>query len=91
LKYVHWQAVIGAMDYGMMPNYPTEERISALVQAGSAACLMDLYDLDGPPHSQPWHGFTASPPPDHPAYNSLDKLAERLEAYYQAPISLDGG
>ncbi|RLB52392.1 MAG: hypothetical protein DRI90_22175 [Deltaproteobacteria bacterium] len=91
LKYIHWQAVIGAMDYGLMPDYPTQERISALVGAGSAACLMDLYSLDGPPHSQPWHGFTSSPPVDHPAYNSLDKLAERLERYYQAPISLSGG
>jgi hypothetical protein len=88
LRYLHWQAVIGAMDYGLMPDYPTAERISPLAQAGSIGCLFDLYTLEGPPHSQPWHGFTASPPTDHPAYNSLDKLAERLQRYYQSPVAL---
>ncbi|MBN2714506.1 MAG: hypothetical protein JXX14_01550 [Deltaproteobacteria bacterium] len=88
LKYIHWQTVIGAEDYGLMPDYPTEERISQLVDAGSIGNLYDLYSLDGPPHSQPWHGFSSSPPADHPAYNSLDKLAERLSAYYASPIPL---
>jgi hypothetical protein len=88
LHYIHWQTVIGASDYGLMPDYPTEERISDLVGAGSIANLFDLYTLDGPPHSQPWHGFTASPPPDHPAYNSLDKLVERLELYFERPVPL---
>ena len=88
LKYIHWQTVIGASDYGMMPDYPAQERISDLVAAGSIGCLFDLYTLDGPPHSQPWHGYTTSPPPEHPAYNSLDKLAERLQRYYQAPIPI---
>ncbi len=88
LKYIHWQTVIGASDYGLMPDYPTEERISDLVAAGSIANLFDLYTLDGPPHSQPWHGFTASPPPDHPAYNSLDSLVGRLERYFAEPIAL---
>lgn len=89
LRYIHWQAVIGAMDYGLMPDYPYKERISDLVGAGSVACLFDLYTLDGPPHSQPQHGFTSSPPLDHPAYNSLDKLAERLQRYYQDPVEID--
>ena len=88
LSYIHWQTVIGASDYGLMPEYPAKERISSLVGAGSVACLFDLYSLDGPPHSQPWHGFASSPPPSHPAYNSLDKLAERLGAYYAAPIAI---
>ena len=88
LRYIHWQTVIGAEDYGLMPDYPAVERISPLVDAGSIANLYDLYSLDGPPHSQPWHGYSSSPPEDHPAYNSLDKLAERLGAYYQAPISI---
>ncbi len=88
LRYLHWQTVIGASDYGLMPNYPTAERISDLVAAGSIGALFDLYSLDGPPHSQPWHGFSTSPPPDHPAYNSLERLSERLSAYYAAPIPL---
>ena len=88
LRYVHWQTVIGAADYGLMPDYPNEERITPLVEAGSIANLFDLYTLDGPPHSQPWHGFSTSPPVDHPAYNSLDKLVERLSAYYESPIDL---
>ena len=88
LRYVHWQTVIGAADYGLMPDYPNEERITPLVEAGSIANLFDLYTLDGPPHSQPWHGYSTSPPADHPAYNSLDKLAERLGAYYADPIEL---
>ena len=88
LRYIHWQTVIGAEDYGLMPDYPTVERISPLAEAGSIANLYDLYTLDGPPHSQPWHGYSSSPPEDHPAYNSLDRLAERLGAYYQAPISI---
>lgn len=58
LRYIHWQVVIGSADYGMMPNYPAEERISDLVAAGSIAALFDLYRLDGPPHSQPWHGYS---------------------------------
>ncbi|MCF7847844.1 MAG: hypothetical protein K9M45_03250 [Kiritimatiellales bacterium] len=91
LKYIHWQAEIGATDYGLMPDYPSEERISDLIAAGSVATLFDLYTLDGPPHHQPQHGYTSSPPPDHPAYNSLDKLAERLQRYYNQPTSLDPG
>lgn len=88
LPYIHWQTVIGSADYGLMPDYPEHERISALVEAGSVACLFDVYRREGPPHSQPWHGYSSSPPNDHPAYNSLDKLAERLERYYKAPIPL---
>ncbi len=88
LRYVHWQTVIGSSDFGLMPDYPNEERITPLVAAGSIANLFDLYTLDGPPHSQPWHGYSTSPPADHPAYNSLDKLVERLHAYYQDPIEL---
>ena len=88
LSYLHWQTVIGASDHGLMPDYPTQERISPLVAAGSVGCLFDLFTLDGPPHSQPQHGFTSSPPEDHPAYNSLDKLAERLGAYYASPIAI---
>jgi hypothetical protein len=88
LRYIHWQTVIGAEDYGLMPDYPTEERISDLVAAGSIAALYDLYSLEGPPHSQPWHGFSSSPPEDHPAYNSLDAFAERLSKYYEAPIPI---
>ena len=91
LEYLHWQTVIGAMDYGLMPDYPTVERITPLVTAGSIGCLFDLYTLEGPPHSQTQHGFTASPPTDHPAYNSLDKLAERLQRYYQAPVTIPTG
>ncbi|MCP4604685.1 MAG: hypothetical protein GY847_29885 [Proteobacteria bacterium] len=89
LKYIHWQTVIGASDYGLMPDYSQQERISDLVEAGSVANLFDLYTLEGPPHSQLQHGFTTSPTQDHPAYNSLDKLAERLQLYYLNPISLD--
>lgn len=88
LKYIHWQTVVGAADHGLMPNYPTEERISELVAAGSIGNLYDVYTLEGPPHSQPWHGYSSSPPPTHPAYNSLDKLAERLGAYYKSPVPL---
>ncbi len=88
LRYIHWQTVIGASDYGLMPDYPNEERITPLVEAGSIANLFDLYSLDGPPHSQPWHGFSTSPPASHPAYNSLDRLVERLGAYYESPIPL---
>lgn len=88
LRYMHWQTVIGAADYGLMPDYPTVERISDLVQAGSVGCLFDLQTLNGPPHSTPGHGYTTSPPTNHPAYNSLDKLAERLQRYYQAPIPI---
>jgi hypothetical protein len=88
LRYIHWQTVIGSADYGLMPDYPTVERISPLVAAGSIANLFDLYSLDGPPHSQPWHGYSSSPPPDHPAYNSLAMLAERLSAYYASPIPI---
>jgi hypothetical protein len=88
LPYIHWQTVIGAEDYGLMPDYPEQERISDLVDAGSIAVLYDLYSLEGPPHSQPWHGFSSSPPEDHPAYNSLDAFATRLEKYYQDPVAL---
>ncbi len=88
LRYIHWQTVIGASDYGLMPDYPSQERISDLVAAGSIGVLFDLYSLEGPPHSQPWHGFSTSPPSDHPAYNSLDRLAERLGKYYEDPIPL---
>ena len=88
LRYIHWQTVIGASDYGLMPDYPAEERISDLVAAGSVATLFDLQTLDGPPHSQPQHGFASSPPVDHRAYNSLEKLAERLGRYYDDPIPL---
>jgi hypothetical protein len=86
LNYIHWQAEIGPADYGLMPNYPTEERISDLIAAGSVAVLFDLYSLNGPPHHQPQHGFTTPPPENHPACNSLEKLAERLATYYAAPI-----
>jgi hypothetical protein len=89
LKYISWQTVIGAADYGLMPDYPAQERISPLVTAGAVACLFDLQTLDGPPHSTPAHGYTCAPPADHPAYNSLDKLAERLKRYYQAPIPVE--
>ncbi len=88
LRYMHWQTVIGASDYGLMPDYPTEERITDLVDAGSIGCLFDLQTLEGPPHSTPSHGYTTSPASDHPAYNSLDTLVERLQRYYQAPISI---
>ncbi len=88
LPYIHWQTVIGSADYGLMPDYPDQERISDLVDAGSVACLFDVYRREGPPHSQPWHGYSSSPPTNHPAYNSLEKLAERLERYYEAPIPL---
>ena len=88
LPYIHWQTVIGSADYGLMPDYPEQERISDLVEAGSVANLFDVYRREGPPHSQPWHGYSSSPPPSHPAYNSLEKLAERLERYYKAPIPL---
>jgi hypothetical protein len=88
LRYLHWQSPLGEGDYGLMPDYPTEERISDLVAAGSIGNLLDIYKLDGPPHSQPWHGFSTSPPTDHPAYNSLDKLEERLLEYYADPITI---
>lgn len=88
LRYIHWQTTIGPGDYGLMPNYPAEERISDLVAAGSIASLLDIYRLEGPPHSQPWHGFSSSPPADHPAYNSLGNLEERLLKYFAAPIAI---
>ncbi len=88
LRYIHWQTTLGPADYGLMPDYPTVERITDLVEAGSIGNLLDIYKLEGPPHSQPWHGFSSSPPADHPAYNSLDKLEERLLKYYADPIAV---
>ena len=78
LRYIHWQTVIGPADYGLMPNYPAEERISDLVAVGSIGNLFDLYTAERSPQ----------PPMDHPAYNSLDRLAERLGRYYANPIPL---
>jgi hypothetical protein len=89
LKYIHWQTEIGASDWGLLPDYPDEERISPLVAAGSIACLFDLQTLDGPPHSTPSHGYTDSPPAGSPAYNSLDMLAKRLARYYASPIPVE--
>jgi hypothetical protein len=88
LRYMHWQTTIGPADYGLMPDYPKEERITPLVKAGSIGNLIDVITQQGPPHSQPAHGFASSPPLDHPAYNSLEKLEERLLRYYAAPIAL---
>lgn len=88
LRYINWQTTIGPADYGLMPDYPNVERITDLVAAGSIGNLIDIYKLEGPPHSQPWHGFSSSPPMDHPAYNSLDKLEERLLKYFDDPISI---
>ncbi|MBN2369071.1 MAG: hypothetical protein JXO72_01135 [Vicinamibacteria bacterium] len=90
LKYISWQTVIGAADYGLMPDFPAQQRISPLVSAGAVGCLFDLQTLNGPPHSTPAHGYMCSPPVDHPAYNSLDRLAERLQRYYEAPIHVGG-
>lgn len=88
LRYIHWQTTIGPADHGLMPDYPNEERISDLVAAGSIGNLIDVFKLKGPPHSQPWHGFSTSPPKGHPAYNSLNKLEERLKRYFDQPIPL---
>jgi hypothetical protein len=88
LKYIHWQTEIGASDYGIMPDYPSAERITPLIAAGSIGVLFDLYSMTGPPHHQPAHGYAVSPPTDHPAYNSLDELQERLEGYFAAPLTL---
>ncbi len=86
LKYLQWQLIIGPSDYGLLPNFPAEERVSGLIASGCVGALFDLFKLEGPPHSQQQHGSTAVPPPEHPGYSSVGALANRLGAYYRNPL-----
>ncbi len=90
-KFIHWQSVVGQSDYTLLPDYPSKERVSDYIKAGSVACLLDMRvpaggtpDEDG--HSDPNHGYTANPPADHPAQRTVAALVERLRRYYEKPI-----
>ncbi|MCZ7646242.1 MAG: hypothetical protein M5U26_13330 [Planctomycetota bacterium] len=92
LKYIHWQSVIGKADYTLLPDYPSRERVRDYMRAGAVAVLFDLRgDPDnGGGRSDGNHGYSASPPPGHPAENTPQALCRRLAAYYKQPIPLAG-
>ncbi len=87
LKYIHWQTVIGAGDYALMPDYTGKERLSSYIAAGSAACTFDLRgDPEKGGRSDPAHGYADRPPEGHPAMNTPQALIDRLERYYKKPL-----
>lgn len=46
----------GAGDYGLTPDYPTQERITPPTAAGSIGCSFDLQTLEGPPYGEAQNG-----------------------------------
>ncbi len=91
LPYIHWQSVVGKSDFTILEDYPNKQRVNEYIKMGSIGVCFDIRDPDHSKHpSDGNHGYSNSPPADHPAYNTVGALIERLKKYYKDPMSLDG-